>query len=115
MPMTDPIRNTAPRTLSSDPNALDALKRRAARDPSAAAPLAARQFEAVFLQQMLKSSRESTTGGGLFDNESTKVMTSMLDQQYAQALAQKGTGLAPIIEKAMLRSMQPAPATKGTE
>ena len=113
--MSDLIPSTASRALGTDPNSLDALKRKAARDPSAAAPLAARQFEAVFLQQMLKSSRESTAGGGLFDNESTKVMSSMLDQQYAQALAQKGTGLAPIIEKAMLRTMQSAPATKGTE
>jgi flagellar protein FlgJ len=110
--MPDLISNTVPRALSADPNSLDALKRRAARDPSSAAPLAARQFEAMFLQQMLKSSRESTSGGGLFDNEQSKVMSSMLDQQYAQALAQKGTGLSQMIEKAMLRNTQPAPVTK---
>lgn len=55
---------------------------------------ASRQFEALFLQMMLKSMRDATPKTGLFDNSQSDMYSEMLDQQWAQQLAGNGTGLS---------------------
>ena len=47
-----------------DPTA-SALRARAAADPKAAIKAAAQQFEALFMQQLMKSMREATTSSGM--------------------------------------------------
>lgn len=76
-----------------------------ANDPSALKS-AARQFEALFLQMVLKSMRDATPQEGLFDSEQTRFYQSLLDQQLGQVLAnsRNGTGLAALIEKQLARS-----------
>src|SRR5690606_9955878 len=73
--------------LAIDAQGLNKLQR-AARDNSPESVKAvAEQFEALFLNMMLKSMREAGGGeGGLFDNEQSKMYTSMLDQQLSQSL-----------------------------
>lgn len=78
-----------------DPNALASLKRQAKDNSPQAKAAAAKQFEAMFLQMVLKSMREATPSNGLTDNDQTRMYQSLLDQQLAQNLAQRGgTGLA---------------------
>jgi peptidoglycan hydrolase FlgJ len=48
---------------------LDALRGRAASDPKAAAREAAKQFEALFMNELVKSMRAATLASGLLDNE----------------------------------------------
>jgi flagellar protein FlgJ len=56
---------------------------------------AAREFEALFLQMMLKSMRQASPANGLLDNDQTRLYQELLDQQLASNLAHsKGTGLA---------------------
>ncbi|MDD3352786.1 flagellar assembly peptidoglycan hydrolase FlgJ [Zoogloea sp.] len=84
-----------------DPNSLSGL-RRLSRDRSPEATKeAAKQFEALLLQQVLKSMRDATPKGGMFDNEQTKMYQSMLDQQLSLQLATRsgGLGLARVIER----------------
>lgn len=58
----------------------------------------ARQFEALFLQMMLKSMRSATQEGGLFDSQQTKFYQEMFDQQVALDLAGRGgTGLTQML------------------
>jgi flagellar protein FlgJ len=66
---------------------------------------AAQQFEALFLQQVLKSMRDATPQDGIFDSEQTRMYQSLLDQQLSQVLSTKanGTGLAALIEKQLSR------------
>lgn len=91
--------------LGADPKSIEALKHAAKKDPQVAARAAAQQFEAVFVQSMLKSMRDASGSmQGALDSDNTKMMTSMLDQQYAQILAKKGVGLAPAIERALLQT-----------
>jgi flagellar protein FlgJ len=52
----------------------------------------ARQFEALFLQQMLKSMREASAGEGLMDNDQSRMYQGMYDQQIGIELS-KGNGL----------------------
>ncbi len=93
-----------------DVNGLAALKRQAKAGDPAANKLVARQFEALFLQMVLKSMRDATPRDGLFDSEQTRMYESLLDQQLGQALGagNRGTGLAAMIE-AQLSRQNPEP------
>jgi flagellar protein FlgJ len=88
-----------------DASALGALKRGVRSNDPAALKAAAQQFEALFLQMVLKSMRDATPKDGLFDSEQTRMYESLLDQQLGQVLAGSGgTGLAALIEKQMARN-----------
>ncbi|HEY9112438.1 MAG TPA: flagellar assembly peptidoglycan hydrolase FlgJ [Rhodanobacteraceae bacterium] len=80
-----------------DVKGLDGLQRAAAKDPQAQLREAARQFEAVFLGQMLKSMREAGYKSGLMDNRQIEFYQSLFDQQLSENLAGKGTGLAEML------------------
>jgi flagellar protein FlgJ len=97
------LLDTASQGLAADAHSLDALKRTAARDPKAALKGAAQQFEALFLQMVLKSMREAIPKSGLLDSDSEKTYTSMLDQQLATSISKSGTGLADVIAKQLGR------------
>lgn len=62
----------------------------------------ARQFEALYLQMMLKRMREATPKGGLLDSDQTRMVQSMGDEQLAMSLSKPGIGLA----QALLRQME---------
>lgn len=53
----------------------------------------AQQLEGVFVQMMLKSMRDAIPQESMFNSESTKMYTSLYDQQIAQDLSQKRLGL----------------------
>jgi peptidoglycan hydrolase FlgJ len=96
--------------LAGDARAIDALRASAARDPKAAIKEAARQFEALFMQQLMKSMREATTSSGLVDNEGTKLGTEMLDSQLALKMTGLPGGLADAIARQLERQTIGAPA-----
>lgn len=56
-----------------------------------------KQFEALFLQMMLKRMREATPKEGLFDSQQTQMLQSMADEQLALHLATPGIGLSQSI------------------
>lgn len=86
-----------------DTQSLGQLRLQAKTDPVAGARAAAQQFEALFLNMVLKTMREATPKEGLFDNSSTELYTGMLDAQLAQSMSKgKGIGLAEM----MLRQMR---------
>ncbi|HEX4878214.1 MAG TPA: rod-binding protein [Limnobacter sp.] len=90
--------------LSLDSRSLEGLKRGARAEPgseefSAAVDKVAQQFEAVFLQWTLKSMRDATPEGGLFNDSTTKSFKAMYDQELVQNLSGKGLGLASEIAR----------------
>ena len=87
-----------------DARSLNSLRLQAKNDPEQAMKGAAQQFEAVFLNTLLKSMRDATPQDGITDSEQTRAYTSMLDQQLAQTLSSKGTGLAEVMQKQLQRS-----------
>lgn len=91
-----------------DAGGLAALKRQIRSGDPAANKIVAKQFEALFLQMVLKSMREATPREGLFDSEQTRMYESLLDQQLGQALggSNRGTGLAAMIEAQLARQNQ---------
>jgi len=84
-----------------DPNTLGGLRRLSKENSPEATKEAARQFEALFVQQMLKSMRDATPKGGMFDSDETRMYQSLLDQQMAMQLSTRagGIGLARVIER----------------
>jgi flagellar protein FlgJ len=95
-----------------DVSSLAALKRQVKDGDPKALKAAAQQFEALFLQMVLKSMRDATPREGLFDSEQSRMYESLLDQQMVQVLGAKsgGTGLAAMIEKQLLRqNSEPQP------
>ncbi len=58
--------------LAIDAGALTTLKRQAKDDPRAGLSQAAQQFEAVFLQMVLKSMRDATPQDGMFDSDQSR-------------------------------------------
>jgi flagellar protein FlgJ len=108
--------DTAALDALRDPTA-GALRARAASDPKAAVQTAARQFEALFMQQLMKSMRESTMPSGLLDNAGTKLGTEMLDAQFANQLTGLRGGLSEAIARQLERQMggQAAPRIGATD
>lgn len=96
--------------LAIDSQNLDKLKLHAKQAPEQALRAAAKQFETVFLNMMLKSMREATPQDGIFDSEQTRMFTGMLDQQLAQSMADRGVGLADIMVRQLTRNQQTAEA-----
>jgi flagellar protein FlgJ len=61
---------------------------------------AAKQFEAIFVRQMLAAARKANLGEGLFDNSAVEQFQSMQDAKLADLVSDKGgLGLAGTIEK----------------
>jgi len=88
--------------------------------PSASAPApagtereklaeAARQFEAIFVRQMLSSARNADFGGDdLFGSEGEKTFREMRDSRFAEITAGTGTlGMAKAIEAQLARFVGP--------
>ncbi len=88
-----------------DIQALAKIKTELRKDDPEALKATARQFEAVFLQMVLKSMRAATPQTGPFDSDQTRFYQELLDSQLAQAMAAKGgTGLAAVIERQLSRA-----------
>ena len=91
--------------LAGDAQSLAALRTQAASDPKTAVREAAKQFEALFMQELMKSMRAATQSSGLLDNEGSKLGTEMLDQQLATQLTGMPGGLSEAIVRQLQRQM----------
>ena len=89
-------------TSASHTLSIAELRSAAARDPKAAIRETAKQFEALFMQQLMKSMREATVSSGMLDNEGTKLGNELLDSQYAA----KMTGLPGSLTDAIARQLE---------
>lgn len=83
--------------LAFDTKGLGELKQSAKAGSPEALKTAATQFEAMFINMMMKSMRDATPQDGMLDSQQTKTFTSMLDQQMSQNLAKRGIGLADVL------------------
>ena len=99
-----------------DPNSLGDLKRLARSEGQQDVALRAdeKQFEALFLQMVMKSMRDATPASSLMDSEQTKMYQSLLDQQMALNMSQaRGTGLSEVIFRQLGGKDAPAAAVDG--
>jgi flagellar protein FlgJ len=87
-----------------DVQGFDAMRAQAKAAPQEGLKAAAKQFDAVFTQMMLKSMRDATPSDSPFDSHDSATFTSMLDQQLAQNMGAKGIGVADMMLKQLMRN-----------
>lgn len=91
-------------SLAIDANSLNNLKQAAKENSPEAIKGVAKQFEAIFMNMMLKSMREATPQDSLLDNDQSRTFISMLDQQLTSNLASKGLGLADVLARQLTKN-----------
>jgi len=111
------VANANAQPLAGDLRGLDSLRLRANQDPRGAVREAAKQFEALFMNELLKSMRATTMDSGLMDGgQGGDLASGMLDQQYATQLTGMPGGLADAIARQLERQMGlnpgPVPSTR---
>jgi len=92
----------------TDFNGLANLKNQARKDSPEALKEVAKQFEAIFLGNILKGMREAKLADGIADSDQSKFYNDMYDQQLAVHLSGKpGVGLADLIVKQLSHGESP--------
>ncbi|HAA45450.1 MAG: peptidoglycan hydrolase [Halomonas sp. 54_146] len=86
-----------------DVSGFQRLQHTARMDPEAGVNGAAQQFEALFIQMMVKSMRDAIPTSGLMNSRDTDFYQSMLDQQWSQVMASRGIGLADALVEQLER------------
>ncbi len=101
--------------LAINPQGLDALHALGAKGQTReAVKAAASQFEAYFMQMMLRSMRQTLPQDGPFDSQETRTFTEIFDQQVAQKVAQsRGLGLADVMLMQIGKIVPPAGRSVG--
>ena len=90
--------------LAIDAKSIDDLHLMSKQNPDEALQKVAQQFEALFMNMLLKSMREATPKDGLFDSQQTQFFTQMYDQQLAQHISTKGIGVADMMVQQLART-----------
>ena len=89
-------------TIFNDIGYLTSLRADAASAPSSAINEVASQFEALFIQQMMKSMRDAVPKSDLMGSDHLETYQAMADQQLSVNLAQQGgIGLARMLVEQM--------------
>jgi Rod binding domain-containing protein len=101
----DTVNNASTRSYL-DFQGLGELKGRAARDGKAALRETAQQFEAMFLQMMMKSMRDSIEKSELTHSEHAEMFEGMFDREVSMAMARRNSlGVADMLVQAQTRQM----------
>lgn len=95
--MTVSLQNA---NVYTDLQGLEALRRSAEGNSPETLRFVAKQFEALFLQMMLKSARDASMDDGLLDSEQTEIYQDLHDKQLAIELSEgKGLGIADMLAR----------------
>ena len=87
-----------------DVNSVKQLQQVAKGSPNHALSIAAKEFESIFIQMMLKSMRDATFKSELFKSHENDFYTSMFDQQISKSLAERGMGFADLMVKQLTQN-----------
>ena len=91
--------------LAADANSLGKLKLQAGQDSPAAIKESAKQFESLFMRELIKSMRQATMKSGMLDNAGSDLGTDLLDQQFAVQMSGQPGGLSDLIAAQLSRQM----------
>ena len=113
----DSLSNTLPPSARTEPltgsyhdfGGLGKLKSQARADAKSATREAAQQFEALFLQMMLKSMRDASVKSDLNESSGKDTFEGMFDKEISVAMAKRNSlGLADLLVKHMPNNTAPA-------
>jgi flagellar protein FlgJ len=91
--------------LALDARSLNHIKLQAGKDSPAAVKEAAKQFESLFMRELIKSMREATMKSGLLDSAQGDLASDMLDQQLSVQMSGRPGGLSDVIAQQLSRQM----------
>lgn len=99
--------NPLTQSLAADGASLNRLKFQAGQATPAAVRETAKQFESLFMRELLKSMRDATASmkSGMMDSPGGDLGTDLLDQQFAVQMAGQPGGLAEVIAKQLMQQM----------
>ena len=103
--------NPTSNALAADGRSLNTLKLQAGQNTPAAIKEAAKQFESLFMRELIKSMREATMKSGLLDSAGGDLGADLLDQQLAVSMSGMPGGLSDLIAKQL--SQQTATSDAG--
>ena len=89
--------------LIADVNSLGQLKLKAGKNDPEALKETARQFESLFMHELLKSMRQATMRSGLLDSQEENMATDLLDQQFSRSMAGQSGGLSNLLIEQLTR------------
>lgn len=104
--------------LAADASSLGNLKLQAGQNTPAAIKETAKQFESLFMRELIKSMREATMKSGMLDSPGGDLGTDLLDQQFAVQMSGKPGGLSDLIAAQLSRQMgvsDPTTSTSSTQ
>ncbi len=89
-----------------DFSGLGELRHRAAKDGEGALRETAKQFEALFIQMMMKSMRDASFKSDLLQSDSQDTYQEMFDKEVSVSLAQRGGfGLADMLTQQLGKTL----------
>jgi peptidoglycan hydrolase FlgJ len=97
--------------LAADGRSLNTLKLQAGQNTPASIKEAAKQFESLFMRELIKSMREATMKSGMLESAGGDLGTDLLDQQLSVHMSGMPGGLSEMIARQL--SQQTAPAANG--
>jgi flagellar protein FlgJ len=92
-------------SLAADAQSLGNLKMEAGKSSPEAIKETAKQFESLFMRELMKSMREATLKSGMLDNPGSDLGTDLLDQQFSVQMSGQRGGLSEMIEQQLTRQM----------
>jgi len=102
---------SASNALAVDGRSLNALKFQANQNSAQATQETAKQFESLFMREMIKSMREATMKSGLLDSAQGDLGTDLLDQQLSVQMSGQPGGLSEAIARQLSQQMGGAAVT----
>lgn len=97
--------STSSGALAADARSLNNLKMQAGQKTPEAIKEAAKQFESLFMRELIKSMREATMKSGLMDSPGGDLGADLLDQQFAVQMSGQPGGLSDLIAQQLSRQM----------
>lgn len=101
--------NSVSNALAADASSLNNLKLQAGKNSPAAIKETAKQFESLFMRELIKSMRQATMKSGLLDSPGGDLGADLLDQQFSVQMSGRPGGLSDLIAAQLSRQMGVAP------
>jgi len=92
-------------SLAADAGSLNKLKLQAGQATPESIKETAKQFESLFMRELIKSMREATMKSGMLDNPGSDLGNDLLDQQFAVQMSGRPGGLSDLIAAQLSRQM----------
>jgi flagellar protein FlgJ len=93
-------------SLAADARSLNNLKMQAGLKTPEAIKEAAKQFESLFMRELIKSMREATMKSGMLDSPGGDLGADLLDQQFSVQMSGRPGGLSDLIAKQLTSQMK---------